>query len=394
MWKLSERLRNGLLSAAFAGVVISPADEALAVTHEQPDEVGAVAQLQPVHGDARCDDEATDCNHCVANVPEAFARIASAPAAKLRYRAHGGDVLPPFQERLAGFGSHRAHVQGIARSGDWLALTRSSPGVVGGAGLFLVDLAERETRFYFPIADVDHPGGLSALGRYAFVAADCDDERRCGRATFIDIFDLASPGSRRARVQRVRLGAQGEPGRMRTITSVAVTRLQTGPVLMFVQGKDSLHEGWFYESDGAPLQADTAWTYRGYWARPLGKRDEYQNTSLVTECGSGEVYLIGTGNGELDAMSVILGDALGRAAGVDTMSLLKLSQSANGTLGMDRLASRSFDPGGDGFCTFRAAANVHATRTRDLMLYCSTRKAAADPLGLRESTLKLAVFTP
>jgi hypothetical protein len=386
----SEGVRRGLLSAVFAGFVISPADEALAVTPARTDDVGEAAQLEPVHGDPACDEAANDCNRCVTNVPAAFARIASTPSARLRYRAHGGELLPPFQGRLADFGSQRAHVQGVGRSGDWLALTRSTPGVVGGAGLFLVALAERETRFYYPIADVDHPGGLSTLGRYAFVAADCDDERRCGRATFIDIFDLARPGSRRALVQRVRLGAQGEPGRIRTITSVAVTRLQTGPLLMFVQGKDSRHEGWFYQSE----RADMPWTYRGYWARALGKGDEYQNTSLVTECGSGDVYLIGTGNGELNVASVILADTLGHAPGVDTMSLLKLSQSAGGALGMEWQATRRFDPGGDGFCTFRAAANVHVTRANELMLYCSTRKAPADPLGLRESTLKLAVFTP
>jgi hypothetical protein len=390
MWKLSTRVRNCLLSAAFAGFVISPADEAFAVAPDRTDDLSEVVQLEPVHGDPRCDDAANDCNRCVTNVPAAFARIASTPSAKLRYRAHGGELLPPFQGRLADFGSHRAHVQGIARTGEWLALTRSAPGVVGGAGLFLVALKERETRFYYPIAQVDHPGGLSALGRYAFVAADCDDERRCGRATFIDIFDLATPGSQRALVQRVRLGAQGEPGRIRTVTSVAVTRLQTGALLMFVQGKDSLHEGWFYES----ARADAPWTYRGYWSRPLGKNDEYQNTSLVTECESGDVYMVGTGNGELSAMSVILGDTLGHAPGLDTMSLLRLNQSATGALGMEWRATRRFDPGGDGFCTFRAAANVHVTRANDLMLYCSTRKAPADPLGLRESTLKLAVFMP
>ncbi len=387
------RIKNALLSALFAGSMISPAEEAFAVAPDRDeDPIGAVP-AEPVRGDTTCNEQANDCNRCVANVREAFARIAASPSAKLRYRAHGGDLLPPFAQRLAGFGSHRAHVQGLARSGDWLALTRSSPGVVGGAGLFLVSLAERETRFYYPIAGVDHPGGMSTLGRYAFVAADCDDEARCGRATFVDIFDLATPGSQRALVQRFRIGEQGEPGRIRTVTSVAVTRLQTGTVLMFVQGKDSLHEGWFYESDGAALRADTRWTYLGYWSRPLGKRDEYQNTSLISECGSGDVYMIGTGNGELSVLSLIVGDAVGRAPGEDTMSLLKL-HSASGQLGMEWLATRRFDPGSDGFCTFRAAANVHVTRGNDLMLYCSTRKAPADPLGLRTSTLKLAVFTP
>jgi hypothetical protein len=388
MWKI----RNGLLSAAFASFVISPADEALAVTPASVQDDGWPAQLEPVRGETRCDEGANDCNRCVTDVPSAFARIASTPSAKLRYRAHGGEELPPFEERLAGFGSQRAHVQGIARSGDWLVLSRSSPGQVGDAGLFLLPLAAPETRFYYPIAGVDHPGGLCTLGHYAFVAVDCDDERRCGRDTFVDIFDLSHPGARGARVQRFRLGEQAEPGRVHTITSVAVTRLRTGALLMFVQGKDSLHEGWFYESDGGRLHAQTRWTYRGHWASALGKDNEYQNTSLITECGSGDVYMVGMGNPELSVLEVVLADALGRAPGVDTMSLLKLGATQQGALQMQWQSSRRFDPGRGGFCTFRAAANVHVTREHTLELYCSTRKAPADPLGLHESTLKLAVF--
>ncbi|MET0287070.1 MAG: hypothetical protein ABW352_21480 [Polyangiales bacterium] len=385
-------LQNALLSAVFAGFVISPAEEAFAVTPAQVQADRAPAQLEPVRGETRCDEAANDCNRCVTDVPAAFARIASTPSRKLRYSAHGGERLPPFHQRLAGFGSHRAHVQGIARSGDWLVLSRSSPGEVGNAGLFLLPIDEPETRFYYPIGGVDHPGGLSTLGRYAFVAVDCDDERRCGRATFVDIFDLASPGSRGALLQRFRLGAQGEPGRVHTVTSVAVTRLQTGALLMFVQGKDSRHEGWFYESDAAPQSARTRWTYRGHWTRELARSEQYQNTSLLTECGSGDVYMVGLGNAELNVMSVLLGDALGKAPGVDTMSLLKLGATSHGALSMEWQTSRAFDPGDGGFCTFRAAANVHVTPDHTLELYCSTRKAPADPLGLRESTLKLAVF--
>lgn len=391
MGRLRHGIRNTVLSALFAGFVISPADEAFAVVSELDSE-RPVAHLQPVHGDTTCELPARACNRCVSDVRSAFARLARTPSATLRYRAHGGERLPPFQQRLAGFGSQRAHVQGVTRSGDWLVLTRSNPGVVGGAGLFLVSAEERETRYYYPIEGVDHPGGTCALGRYVFVAVDCDDERRCGQATFIDVFDLARPEAGHARVQRFRIGEQGEPGRTRTITSVSVTRLSSGRMLMFVQGKDSLHEGWFYESDTDSPRADTRWSYRGHWSRPLGKQDEYQNTSLLTECETGEVYMLGTGNGELDVMSVIVGDALGRAPGKDTMSLLKLGRTARGEPSMERLASRSFDPGGGGFCTFRAAANIHVTREHDLELYCSTRKAPADPLGLRESTLKLAVF--
>ena len=61
---------------------------------------------------------------------------------------------------------------------------------------------------------------------------------------------------------------------------------------------------------------------------------------------------------------------------------------------MDVVRARTFDPGGDGSCTFRAAASVHATSDHELLLYCSPRKAETDLLGRPSHTLKLALFAP
>lgn len=356
-------------------------------------------------GAADCTYGERDCNACVSNVNAAFARLSSSPVSKTRYRSHGGEELPPFQRKLSAFGSSAAHVQGLGRlsriesdlelegSDAWFVLTRSTPGLPDGAGLFMVQMSSLETRFYYPIDGVDHPGGLQTLGQYAFVASDCHKELRCGARTFVDIFDLSSPGSKQAFVQRFRIGDQGEPGGTSTVTSVAVTRLHTGHLLMFMLGKDSLHEGWFYVSDRAELSSDTHWSYRGYWTLPLGADDEYQNTSFVTECETGDIYMLGMGNGRLDVAAQIVGDTLGRAAGTESMSLLKL-RVGEGQLGMDLVATRTFDPGGDGYCTFRAAASVHATAQHELVLYCSTRKSPAPLLGSANSVLKLAVFAP
>jgi hypothetical protein len=360
----------------------------------------------PARGASDCKYGEPDCNACVSHVHAAFERLSSTPVSKARYRSRAGELLPPFQRKLSAFDSHAAHVQGVGRlsrseddsereGGDsWFALTRSTPGQPAGAGLFLVQMSSLETRFYYPIEGVDHPGGLQTFGQYAFVASDCHRELRCGSRTFVDIFDLSSLGSKRAFVQRFRVGDQGEPGLTSTVTSVAVTRLHTGHLLMFVLGKDSRHEGWFYVSDRPALSADTNWSYRGYWTLPLGKDDEYQNTSFVTECETGDIYMLGMGNGQLDLSSLIVGETLGRAAGRDSMSLLKLSAGPDGLLGMDRVATRSFDPGGDGYCSFRAAASVHASAQHELILYCSTRKSPASLLGSTAPVLKLAVFAP
>jgi hypothetical protein len=379
----------------------------------------------PLRGSTTCRTEDADCNACVSHVADAFQRISRSPISKLDYHSRGGERLPPFDGELGSFGSSRAHVQGLARlphrpgaaragAGTWFALTRSTPRQPGAAGLFLVRLPDQpgdplldgdetsrveprtagQTRFYYPIEHVDHPGGLQTLGRYAFVASDCADDQRCGRATFVDVFDLREPGSERAFLQRVPIGEQGEPGMVATITSVAVTRLATGKLLLFVLGKDSRHEGWFYTSDGPELTVRTHWSYQGYWARPHGARDEYQNISFVTECETGDLYLVGMGNAAYDTISVLIGGALGVAPGLDSMSLLRVAQGDDGELLMDVVRSRTFDPGGDGYCTFRAAAQVHVTPSHDLVLYCSPPKAETNLLGRPGRTLKLAVFAP
>ena len=290
--------------------------------------------------------------------------------------------------------------------------TRSTPGQVGQAGLFVVHLADlpthggeairqnasgepamgRETRYYYPFDGVDHPGGLQTLGQLVFVASDCDKVEQCGPHTFVDVLDLSEPAAPAALLQRLRIGDQGEPGNVDTITSVAVTRLETGHVLLFVLGKDALHEGWFYVSDRTTIDRETRWLYRGYWTRPLGIRDEYQSTTFVSECETGDIFMFGTGNGEFDEASVLVGDALGKAPGTDSMSLLKLARDDQGQLAMDVVGTRSFDPGGDGYCTFRAAASVHPTPAHSLAVYCSARKAQTDLLGRPDSKLKLEEF--
>lgn len=382
------------------------------------------ASAQDLVGETRCGYGAPDCNPCVNNVQDAFTRISDRPTAQIRYKSHGGDRLPPFDEELFTFQDNPTHVQGIVRLsgvgadadpnglGPWFAFTRAFPGRVGGSGLFVVQLGDlpthggfpvatratgkppagRETRSYYPILGLDHAGGLQAIGQHVALASSCD---KCEENGYLHTYNLADPTSPNAWETALRIGDQGEPGNVRVVTSAAITKLASGQFLVFVQGKDSTHEGWFYTSEGTILSGETRWIYRGYWQRQLGGSNEYQNTQLVTECGTGDLYMVGSGNADYDGTADdVVQTAFGVTPGNDHLSLLKLAPDAWSYATMDVVNVRDFHPGDGDYCTFRAGASVHVTPDNRLAAYCSTRKANESLGGDPDSKLKMEEYAP
>lgn len=382
------------------------------------------ASAQSLRGDTRCPYGAEDCNTCVNDVLGSFQALSQKPTAQLRYKSQGGKSLPPFNRTLAEFAANDSHVQGIVRlpgvgedaspagRGPWFALTRSRPGNVGGSGMFVMQLgdlptrggfpidqsatgeptAARTTRSYYPIEGLDHAGGLQAIGRHVVMASDCDKHDKCGPFGWMHVFNLSDPLSPNAFVQAMRIGDRGEAGRIDTVTSAAMAKLETGQFLLFVLGKDSAHEGWFYVSEGTRLAPDTNWVYAGHWQRPLGGAYEFQNTQLVTECGSGDLYLIGSGNSDYDgSVDDVAQTIFGLTPGKNHLGLLKIGRGPEGVT-MDVIVARQFEPSGGDYCTFRAGASVHATPGHDLVMYCSARKANTDTFGRPDSKLKMEEY--
>jgi hypothetical protein len=380
-------------------------------------------------GDDTCAYGAFDCNPCVHDVPGAFARISASATSQIRYKSSGGQTLPPFDRKLKAFDDNPSHVQGIVRlsgvgadldpngRGPWFALSRANPGSVGGSGMFLVHLEDiptnggfaietsargepptpRRTLSYFPIEGLDHAGGLQAIGQHIVMASNCDKADKCGSNGYIHTYNLADPLSPNAWETAMRIGDQGEPGNVGTVTSAAMVRLATGQFLMFVLGKDTAHEGWFYVSEGTVLSGETRWIYNGYWQRNLNGANEYQNTQLVTECGSGDIYMIGSGNADYDGKvggGDILQTAFGVTPGNNHLSLLKVSLGDPNYANMDVVSVRDFHPGDGDYCTFRAGASVHVTPDNNMVVYCSTRKANEDWRGNADSKLKMEEYAP
>jgi hypothetical protein len=346
---------------------------------------------------------------CVEDVWSAFWNLPGAPTGKVRYRSMGGRRLPPFNARLAEFRGWEPHVQSVARlSLPWqdnrfAVVSRSNPGHPGGAGVFLVYLGgvqgwdgtrwgwpgdnwtgdppvERSTYLYYPIADTDHPGGMQAAGEFLVVASEGAE----GYAPFVDFFQLRRVVDEATYepLQRFTLyGDLGEPvAPSRFITAAALTALHDGRYLLFVLGKDEERQGWFYLSDRAGLSADTSWSFLGH----VVVQSWYQNVSLVTECGSGTLYLVGTDNVDFDG---------GANSGTEYADLMQVTWDGE-RVDVPLIDGRTFAAGGGGYCTFRAAANVFVDRDGQLALYCHAYKANTDLFGEPDSKLKLAEYAP
>jgi hypothetical protein len=346
-------------------------------------------------------------NRCAEDVGATFAGLPASPTGKLRYRSQAGHRLPPFNARLAEFSGWDPHVQSLARlSLPWqdnrfLAVTRSTPGHPGGAGVFLVYLGdvdgadgtswllpgesytgepplERSTYWYHPIAGTDHPGGMQASGDVLVVASEGAE----GQAPFVDLFRLQRVAYDVTLVPLQRLTLYGDLGESvlpsRFITGAALSRLDDGRYLLFVLGKDEDQQGWFYLSDAAELSADTPWSFLSHVFVP----GWYQNVSLVTECDSGNLYLIATNNPTFDG---------GANSGTEYADLIQVSGDDE-HVEVPLIATRSFAAGGGGYCTFRAAATAFVDREGQLILYCHAYKANTDVFGRPDSKLKLVEY--
>jgi hypothetical protein len=357
---------------------------------------------------------AADHNRCVVDVQSAFQALPGSPSGYIRYRSQGGNRLPPFNARLATFGSWDSHIQSFGRLagvGDnrWAVVTRSNSGNIGGAGVFMVHLGDvngvdgsrwvppgggftgdppslRGTQFYYPIPGTEHPGGLQTIGHKAVVVS----EAPVGQPSFVELYDFSSPGVANALVQRFTLnGGLGEPvAPARALSGAALAKLEDGRYLLFVLGKDTDRNGWFYVSDRNSIEPATGWQFLDYVSQAdgsfVGEFRAYQNVGLFTECGTRHVYLVATNNadfsGPLDS-------------GQDYADLFRLTASGS-TVTLTRVAARNFHEGSGGYCTFRAAANVHVDAQGDLILYCHTHHSNTNIFGTPDSKLKLAEYAP
>jgi hypothetical protein len=338
-------------------------------------------------------------NRCANNVVASFNAIPTTVNGKILYKSMGGQQLPPFNATLHTFGAQTNHIQGIARLpgvGDnrWVAVTRAHD--VDRAGLFLVNLGDlggtdgtrfgnssgdpssvRASKYYYPIAGVAHPGGIQAVGKYVAVGVEAPSA-----PSFVEFFNFSTPGSSTASIQRFYLwGDQAEnPPPARVVGGVGMTRLSDGRYLISVLGKDDSNDVWFYVSDTTSITASTYWSYLEHF-RPVSSGA--QNVALITECGTGDIYLLATGNTEYP---------LPGSDDNNTANLWRVTYT-DFTVSLTSAAVRNFNSGSGDYCTFRAGASPYVDPNGNLAIHCHTHHANTNVFGDPDSKLKMAEFS-
>jgi hypothetical protein len=236
---------------------------------------------------------------------------------------------------------------------------------------------------------------------------------------FVDFWDLSQPDNQINQIGRLVLdGARGEPWQQPISgggppsgfpTSIAMVRLDDeagGDYLLFVHDKDNRERGWFYRGNPrdpssweffAPFQANQiiGWNTPAQWGR-------YQNTNFVTECNTGNVYMIGMGNPTFDEELAwdVFYDALELGTdiallpfettfclggllcdipdvqysgwGRDIANLYAVKVDPAGAVELTQVARKSISPEDPWeTCNLRAGGGMHVTPNHELVMYCS-----------------------
>lgn len=366
-----------------------------------------------LNGNVDCPWGARDCNPCVADVEGSFARL----------RAQGdilGFHIPPGYPS-ANYGPDTTwhnHWQGAQRlmSGDGRAFVVSLDGAhFGTRAVFNVaNLASRDpgggrwrsNRLAWgedfqhtapPPADAvhtaqvlpstgSHPGGIQAMGDFLAV----------GAGSQFYFYDLQNPW------QPAQIGGYFDRG-SKSSSTAALAQLSDGAYLVAISDSDAASID-FYRTEtvtpgglaaaGAHLDtwypADEGWGWPGlynaaYW-------DTFQNINLVTDCGSGDLYLIATSNEDSSSHGNIQ-EILGKPKwpNGDNRAWLYALEERGGAISLAYVADREFQCRyrGVNACNFDAAAGVYVDDRHQLYLY-STEHRADGP----DDTVKMMAFRP
>jgi len=345
-------------------------------------------------------------NRCANNVSSALLGLPIGPSGKIRYNSMGGQRLPPNNQTLHTFEAWSNHIQGLTRLaglGDnrWMAVTRGHNDL-GRGGLFLVHLGNTATgqdgtklgsasdapsnthrvMYNHLVAGVNHPGGLQATGRYVAVGVEAPTA-----PSFVEFYNFGAPETAAPVVNRFYLrGDQAEnPAPVRTIGGAGLTRLIDSRYLLVVLGKDNSNDVWFYVSDSTTITSSTRWIYLEHF-KPVSPGA--QNVALITECTTGSIYLLATGNTQFDGAQAVF-DINSRFRNHAYLWRLGLSGFE---VTMTNVASREFDSGADDYCTFRAGAGPYVDPSGKLLMYCHTHHSPTDTFGSAEPVLKLVEY--
>jgi len=324
---------------------------------------GAGRGFPQFKGKTNCAWGSRDCNPCVNNVINSFNRI-----------REYGDIL--------GFhlGGHpdptkTDHWQGIQRTmidgGRYLIVTRKD--INGYSGFAVVDMASRDrngkryrsNRLGWhadfndtapPIGDtiihteslsssLNHAGGIQLLGNILAVPLENSD----GTKSEIHFFDMSVPSQPRQ---------VGQTLRRWNISAGTATlgQMPDGHYLLIVGGPDANPLDFYISAlpNTLEFQHFYQWDKRQILN---GEFEAYQSINLVTECGSGDLYLAGThGNTYFE----------------DWADLFSLRNGPGESVEIREVSNKHVycgDYQGTDHCNFDAAAGIYVDPSNQLYLY-------------------------
>jgi hypothetical protein len=354
-------------------------------------------RLTSLSGDTNCEWGAADCNRCVVDVPAEFDRLQTDyhQAGRIRFDGYAHPTNDSILHRISS-GSFE-HVQSIGRIAGLgnqeymvfthstasdesnkqgaLAVVRMGAGQNTGGGPFGQmphgdgsNQATSNRTVARTFAGNNHPGGLSVLGHYVYVAqwcqphgndAWCREASAANHGNGFSVYDVSranlnSPINSNPPIHRHYRHVQDEPwfGGAST-TGIAAAKLSTGQYLVAL-GRSGGREYGFYtgSSPTGPFTFQNASSI-SLWG---------ENASLVTGCRTGDLYMFQIErHGGSDA---------------DEVHLYRLELN-KGEIWFQHVKSRTFrcrgseEDGAGNWCHFDAGAGMYVTPQGKLVLYAT-----------------------
>jgi len=386
-----------------------------------------------------------DCNVCANHVVKQFLRLGYYPgagkhgksergaSARLKFRTNRGVDLPPSGQSYHGFSVHN-HMEGIVRIPSstgvpWFVLTKAMGS--HDSGILMLQMAKMSAHrgeklvngfagnheqspdstggvvsYFKQISGTRHTGGAQMLGqKLVAVPSECFG-KNCNNS-WVDFFDVTNRRNPRS-VSKVPLG--GGKGHY-----VSAARLSDGKTLLLVNEDDAGHFDIF-TNPGSPLTTRSPWRHVGRGMQDFsefanqgwhvtGKTKHpftYQNASLVTECGTGDLFFVALrqrrpGNvqkqkweshNEMNLFKVNVEQD--RSGSVKRLDLTRPSASSSLTTPVSSLrndkGAMAVNFHSQGGCKMRGAASVYVTPSHKMVVYCGGHTGNNAKMSMGEIT--------
>lgn len=342
--------------------------------------------------DTRCRRNDPDCNVCAVNVQQQFHRAAAGQISwqSKSWRFNWQKQYPPQKVRPLDIfkgnkefllGIPTTHVQGFVRTNSSRFPYAGSHSHTKQGGIFLLRQNKKGDKYLAALlkANSRHPSGVHAFGKYLVY----------GESGRVYLKDLNQPSAKDVSLRLP--GPQANFG-----GGIGLVKLQSGGYVMITTGpgKQDARPRYnrFYHLTGANGRmanirylGQSEQTKPAQWLRGFRFAE---NMSLITECGSGDIYAVHT-TGDQNGLSAISGNGYWRLSKLQQQGQQLTLQPVNAFISTQEIAS----------CSMRATATVHVNPANRLEFYChgyakNPKGTVMNVLGKSKNKFKFKVGIP